>query len=186
MNSKTTLTTFLAITLALTAFARKTPEGVIPVENFEIERYLGLWYEIARTDNRFERGLQNVTAEYTKIDEDAIRVHNRGYNTRKEKWSDISGKAYQTGKSGDGQLKVTFFWPFYGGYNVFELDHDDYQYALVAGDNHDYLWILARTPSLPESTLEELLAKAEQAGFDTNKLIWVDHDTERPTPSKKR
>lgn len=186
MRQKTLIATLLAFALALPTLARTPPEGVTPVENFQLERYLGLWYEIARTDNRFERNLQNVTAEYSMIDDEAVRVRNRGYHTRKEKWSEVTGKAYQIGEPGTGQLKVTFFWPFYGGYNVFELDHDDYQYALVAGDSHDYLWILARTPSLPQTTIDALLEKAEQAGFDTGELIWVDHQNKRPAPAKKR
>lgn len=173
----------LAIALAAAQFAnaKTPPEGVVPVENFELELYLGLWYEIARTDNRFERNLESVTAEYTLRDDEGIRVFNRGWNAKKEKWSDVDGRGYKIGAPDTGSLKVTFFWPFYAGYHVFELDHEGYQYALVSGDNHSYMWILARTPELPQSTLDALLKKADEAGFDSKELIWVDHEKVHPS-----
>lgn len=184
MYTKTLAIALVALSAALPAIAKTPPEGVELVDNFNLERYLGLWYEIARTDNRFERGLESVTAEYTKLEGDSIRVFNRGYNARKSKWSEVDGKGYKIGDPDKGQLKVTFFWPFYAGYNIFELDHEGYQYALVSGDHHGYMWILARTPTLPQSTIDKLLAKAEQSGFDTDKLIWVDHTTVHPTLSR--
>ncbi|MDQ8198473.1 lipocalin family protein [Pelagicoccus enzymogenes] len=161
--------------------AKTPPEGVVPVENFELERYLGLWYELARTDNRFERGLDSVTAEYTLKDDDSIRVFNRGWDEEKKKWREIDGRGYKIGDPEEGTLKVTFFWPFYAGYHIFELDHEGYQYALVSGDNHSYMWLLARTPQLPQSTIDSLMEKAEAAGFDTESLIWLDHKTVHPS-----
>ncbi|EDY82990.1 hypothetical protein VDG1235_2613 [Verrucomicrobiia bacterium DG1235] len=166
--------------------AKTPPDGVVPVENFQLERYLGLWYEIARTDNRFERGLESVTAEYTLRDNGGIRVFNRGWNAEKGTWNEVDGKGYKIGDPDEGTLKVTFFWPFYAGYHVFELDHEGYQYALVSGDNHSYMWILARTPTLPQSTVDALLEKAAAAGFATNELVWVDHQTIHPSLVKKR
>ncbi len=152
---------------------------MVPVDNFDLERYLGLWYEIARTDNRFERNLENVTAEYTLREDGGIRVHNRGWNTKKGKWSEVDGRAYLIGEPSDASLKVTFFWPFYAGYHIFELDHEGYQYALVSGDNHTYMWLLARTPNLPQSTVDALLEKAEKAGFAIKELIWVEQEVSR-------
>lgn len=174
---------FLLSSLALSqiALSKTPPAGVVPVDNFDLERYLGKWYEVARTDNRFERNLENVTATYTLREDGGIGVHNRGWNTKKDKWSEVDGRAYKIGAPDDASLKVTFFWPFYAGYHVFELDHEGYQYALVSGDDHSYMWLLARTPQLPKSTVDALLEKAEKAGFAIDELIWVAHEADRPT-----
>ncbi len=175
----------ICLTAAGFTHAKTPPPGVVPVDNFELQRYLGLWYEVARTDNRFERGLESVTAEYTLNEDGSIRVFNRGWNAKKEKWNDVDGRGYKIGDPDKGTLKVTFFWPFYAGYHIFELDHKGYQYALVSGDNHSYMWILARTPQLPQSTLDALLKKAEQAGFNPDELLWIDHQTVHPSLLKK-
>jgi apolipoprotein D and lipocalin family protein len=110
-----------------------TPEGVEVVTDFELDRYLGTWYEIARLDHSFERGLSNVTANYSMRDDGGVKVINRGFNTEKSEWDEATGRAYFVGESDIGQLKVSFFGPFYGGYNIVELDDSDYQYSLVAG-----------------------------------------------------
>jgi apolipoprotein D and lipocalin family protein len=99
-----------------------TPEGVEVVTDFELDRYLGTWYEIARLDHSFERGLSNVTANYSMRDDGGVKVVNRGFNTEKSEWDEATGKAYFVGESDIGQLKVSFFGPFYGGYNIVELD----------------------------------------------------------------
>jgi apolipoprotein D and lipocalin family protein len=151
------------------------PEGIEPVDNFELEPYLGTWYEIARLDHRFERGLSNVTANYTLRDDGGVAVLNRGYREKKGKWDEAAGKAYFIGDSSVGRLKVSFFGPFYGAYNVFALG-ENYEYSLVAGPDRSYLWILAREAHLPPSMLDELLSKAEAAGYDTSELIFVEHD----------
>lgn len=151
------------------------PEGIEPVENFELEPYLGTWYEIARLDHSFQRGMSNVTANYSLREDGGVAVLNRGYRTGKGEWDEAEGKAYFVGDPGIGRLKVSFFGPFYGAYNVFELG-DNYEYAMVAGPDHSYLWILAREPRLPQAILDELLSKAEAAGYDTSKLILVEHD----------
>ncbi|MCP1438541.1 apolipoprotein D and lipocalin family protein [Erwinia persicina] len=151
------------------------PKGVTPIEGFNADLYLGSWYEIARLDHRFERGLDHVTATYSKRDDGGLKVINRGFNVKKQRWQESIGKAYFTGSPSQAALKVSFFGPFYGGYNVIALDKD-YQHALVCGPNRNYLWILSRTPQLDGKVKEELTAKARQAGFDVNKLIWVKQD----------
>jgi apolipoprotein D and lipocalin family protein len=152
------------------------PQGTSAVSGFEVDRYLGTWYEIARLDHRFERGLTNVTAEYTLQDDGGLRVVNRGFSTKTEEWDEAVGKAYLVGSPDVGQLKVSFFGPFYGGYNILELDKEDYQYALVAGPDRSYLWILARSPDLSESKVQSLVEKARRLEFPVNDLIYVSHD----------
>ena len=151
-----------------------TPHGVIPVENFALDRYLGTWYEIARLDHRFERGLSQVSATYSKRPDGGIDVLNRGLDNQTGKWKEAHGRAYFINEPHVARLKVTFFWPFYGGYNVIELDHENYDYALVCGPGRNYLWILARTRQLDETILRRLIATAERLGFDTSQLILVD------------
>lgn len=151
------------------------PDNVKPVDNFQVERYLGKWYEIARLDHSFERGLNQITADYSLRDDGGVRVLNRGFSAAENKWEEAEGKAYFVGEPDQGYLKVSFFGPFYGSYVVIELDHEHYQYALVCGPDKSYLWILARTPALDENILNALIAKAGALGFDTGKLIRVEH-----------
>lgn len=151
------------------------PLNVKPVEDFRLERYLGEWYEIARLDHSFERGLSRVTAEYSLRDDGGIRVLNRGYSEKEKEWKEADGKAYFVDRTDRGHLKVSFFGPFYGSYIVFELDHENFQYALVSGPDKSYLWILARHPKLPPDLKDALIAKAAARGFDTSKLIVVEH-----------
>ena len=164
--------------LALLAGCTGLPDGIEAVEGFELERYLGTWYEIARLDHSFERGLSNVTAEYSLRDDGGVAVVNRGYRADEGEWDDARGKAYFVGDSDIGRLKVSFFGPFYGGYNVIALDKDDYRYSLVAGPNRSYLWLLARSPDLDRATVDALVAKAAALGFPTDELIFVDHDAQ--------
>ena len=152
------------------------PEGIEPVDDFDIDRYLGTWYEIARLDHRFERGMSNVSARYERRSDGAIRVVNRGFKEKSGAWESIEGKAHPAAEAGTGSLKVSFFGPFYGGYHVIALDRESYRYAMVAGPSRSYLWILAREPSLPKQTLDRLLAKARDLGFATEELIFVSHD----------
>jgi apolipoprotein D and lipocalin family protein len=151
------------------------PENVKPVDHFKLERYLGKWYEIARLDHSFERGLTRVTADYSLQDNGGVRVLNRAYSLKENIWKEVEGSAYFVKGSDQGYLKVSFFGPFYGSYIVFELDHENYQYALVCGPKKSYLWILARLPEMKEDIKDMLIAKATKLGFDTNKLIFVDH-----------
>ena len=149
--------------------------NVRPVTDFDLDRYAGTWYEIARLDHKFERGLSRVTARYEARKSGGVTVVNRGWSEKKRKWSEAVGKAYFRGRADVGDLKVTFFWPFYGSYIVFALDHAAYQWALVSGDSPKYLWLLARTPQIPDDLKQQLLEKAKAAGYDTSKLIFVDH-----------
>ena len=161
---------FMALFLLLTGCVG-IPENVKPVENFKLESYLGKWYEIARLDHSFERGLSRVTAEYSLRDDGGLKVINRGYSVKENKWKEAEGKAYFVRGSDQGYLKVSFFGPFYGSYIVFELDHENYQYSLVSGPDKSYFWILARTPQINENIKNVLIEKAAALGFDTSKLI---------------
>jgi apolipoprotein D and lipocalin family protein len=148
-----------------------TPEGVRPVTGFQLDRYLGTWYEIARLDHSFERGLDGVSATYSRRPDGGVDVLNRGYDAAKGQWKEARGRAYFLDGPEVGSLKVSFFGPFYGGYHIFALD-PDYRWALVAGYSHEYLWILARERQLPQAVLEDLLARAREAGFATDALIF--------------
>ena len=157
----------------LLAGCTAAPQGIMPVDNFDLDRYLGTWYEIARLDHRFERGLSQVSATYSKRSDGGVDVINRGFNSQANKWKEAKGRAYFIGEPDVARLKVTFFWPFYGGYNVIELDQENYSYALICGPNKKYLWLLARTKKLDASIMEALIAKAKALGFNTSELILV-------------
>lgn len=157
------------------------PEGVQPVRGFQLERYLGTWHEIARLDHRFERGLIDVSATYTRRDDGGIHVLNRGYDPVNGVWKEALGKAYFIAGPDQASLKVSFFGPIYGGYHVFALD-TDYRWALVSGPSRKYFWILAREPNLPEAVLQSLLAKARQAGFNTDALIYPESSQHPAAP----
>ncbi|OMP78576.1 MULTISPECIES: lipocalin family protein [unclassified Chitinophaga] len=150
------------------------PRGAKAVSPFDAEKYLGKWYEIARLDYKFEKNLNNVTATYSKNENGSIRVDNKGFNYQSQEWKESVGKARFVNSPEEGRLKVSFFGPFYAGYNVIALDAD-YQYALVAGDNLNYMWILSRETTIPDHIKENYLEIARQIGFDTSKLIWTDH-----------
>jgi len=151
------------------------PEKATAVNNFEKARYLGKWYEIARLDFKYEKGLNNVTAEYSLNDNGTIKVDNKGYNVKKDKWEQSIGKAKFVKKDDVGMLKVSFFGPFYSGYNVIAVDKD-YKYALIAGESLKYLWILSRETTIPESIKSDYLQKAKSIGYNTSDLVWVKHD----------
>lgn len=162
--------------LLMLAGCVRVPDNVRPVENFSLPSYLGTWYEIARLDHPFERGLSGVSAEYTLRDDGSVRVVNRGYSAKEGKWKQAEGKARFVQGPDVGFLKVSFFGPFYGSYIVFALDHDSYQYALVSGPDHSYFWILARTTTLNPDLLQSLVATAAAKGFATDQLIFVEHE----------
>jgi apolipoprotein D and lipocalin family protein len=171
------LITVVAATFAMTITGCSTapPEGLTSVTPFEVKRYLGKWYEIARLDHSFERGLTDVSATYTLKPDGSLEVINRGFNTKKDEWKSATGRALFTGSQNQGSLKVSFFGPFYGGYHVLALDQTGYQWALVAGPNRDYLWILARNKTLSPTIRDQLVSQAKKMGFATDKLIWVGH-----------
>lgn len=152
------------------------PKSMTPVNDFEINQYLGKWYEIARLDHSFERGLSNVSAEYSLQEDGGVKVINRGFSTKTNEWEEAEGKAYFVNETDEGYLKVSFFGPFYGSYVVFDLDKENYQYAFVSGPNNGYLWLLSRTPSVPPEVLKSFLNQAKELGFATNELIYVKHD----------
>jgi apolipoprotein D and lipocalin family protein len=149
------------------------PDNVAPVGDFKLERYLGKWYEIARLDHSFERGLTHVTADYSSRPDGGVRVVNRGYSEKEASWKEIEGKAYFVGQPHQGYLKVSFFGPFYGSYIVFELDHQGYEYSMVSGPDKSWLWILARRPAMDDALKKTLVERAAQLGFDTGKLLFV-------------
>jgi len=151
------------------------PENVSPVTGFNIDQYLGTWYEIARLDHSFERGLEKVTAEYSLRDDGGIKVVNKGFDSKKNIWKETIGKAYFIDDSDIGRLKVSFWGPFYGAYNIIDLDKENYSYSLVCGPNKSYLWILAREPHMEESLKSKLVKKAKDLGFETEKMIYVSH-----------
>lgn len=171
----------LLVTLTLAACSTAPPDGVRPVQGFDIQRYLGKWYEIARLDHSFERGMSDVNATYTLQDDGSVRVINRGFDTQRGTWKEAVGRALFIGDPQTASLKVSFFGPFYGGYHVIALDHDHYRWALVAGPGRDYLWILAREKTLPEAIRQQLVSAARRLGFATEQLIWVEH-TRDDTP----
>ncbi|WP_298392902.1 lipocalin family protein [uncultured Azonexus sp.] len=164
----------LLLSLTLVACSTAPPDGVRPVSSFEIDRYLGKWYEIARLDHSFERGMSDVNATYSLQDDGSVKVINRGYDTRRQMWKEAVGRAVFIGDPDTASLKVSFFGPFYGGYHVIALDQEHYRWSLVAGPSRDYLWILAREWTLPTDVRDALVSKAQSLGFATEQLIWVE------------
>jgi apolipoprotein D and lipocalin family protein len=170
-------TRILSLALALfTAGCVGIPENVKPVSNFKLDKYLGKWHEIARLDHSFERGLTKVTADYSLREDGGVKVLNRGYSAEDNSWKEAEGRAYFVKAPDQGFLKVSFFGPFYGSYIVFDLDHGNYQYALVCGPDKSYLWILAREPKIKNDVKDALIKKAAESGFDTGKLIFISQD----------
>jgi apolipoprotein D and lipocalin family protein len=163
----------LLLVLAL-AGCTGAPDGVTTVDSVDPERYLGTWYEIARLDHSFERGLTDVTATYTERDDGGINVLNQGFDPDAGEWNQAEGKAYPIEEGDWSQLKVSFFGPFYGGYNIVALD-PDYQWAMVVGPNRDFLWILARSSQLQQPVIDRLVEQASALDFDTGELIFVEH-----------
>lgn len=185
MNSKILFKTIISIgVLALLSSCASMPKNAQPIQDFDINKYLGNWYEIARFDFRFEKDLDNVMAQYSLNDKKNVDVLNSGYNYKKKKWVSANGVAKFRDDKNKAALKVSFFGPFYSGYNVIALD-DDYKYALVAGKNLNYLWILSREKSIPENVKTDYLEIAQEIGYDTSKLIWVKHDKISPFENEK-
>ncbi|RYY76815.1 MAG: lipocalin [Gammaproteobacteria bacterium] len=161
------------VTGLLLAGCLGTPDNIKPVTNFQAEKFLGTWYEIARLDYIHEKGLNQVTATYSLRTADELKVVNRGYESKKSRWKESEGKAFFVDGKDKGYLKVSFFWPFYSSYVVFDID-DNYQYALVTSSEKSNLWILARTPTISGEIKANLIAKATAQGFDTSKLVFVE------------
>ena len=172
---KTKISALSVLLLILTACTGK-PDGVVAVKDFQLDRYLGKWYEIARLDHSFERGLSNITAQYSLRDDGGVKVINSGFSKEDNEWQQAEGKAYFVDETDSGHLKVSFFGPFYGSYIIFELEKKDYQYAFVSGPDTSYLWLLARTPQVDKKVTEQFVKRSQELGFDTSKLIYVEHD----------
>ena len=150
------------------------------VSQFDLSRYLGSWYEIARFNHSFERGMDNTMAEYILQDDGKVFVLNSGWKNGKYKTAE--GKARQPDPETDpAHLEVAFFMSFYSDYNVLMID-DEYQVALVGSKSPKYLWILSRTPILSTSLLGDLVREAQTRGYDTSKLIWVDQEMNDTIP----
>lgn len=166
----------LATILGLSSCATKnTNLNLSTVDDFDINRYLGKWYEIARFDHRFEKGMVGTTAIYSLNDDKTIRVENSGYqDSFSGKFKTAIGKGKFANKDNPSMLKVAFFLWFYGAYNVLELDKENYSYAMIGSNSDKYFWILSRTPQLKDQDRVFLLKRAEERGFDTSKIIWVE------------
>lgn len=167
----------LLILIAMASlFSCKGPEKLATVEQVDIDKYSGTWYEIARLPNSFEKDMKCVTATYSLKDNGKIRVLNQGFVPGSPgKWKKARGTAWVPDKQFPGRLKVTFFWPFAGNYYILVLDKQ-YQYALVGDPSREYLWVLARSKSLDETIYTSLLDHAKKEGFDTQKILEVEQD----------
>ncbi|GGG57003.1 lipocalin family protein [Epilithonimonas arachidiradicis] len=159
--------------LVLSSCSVGIPDKATAVQNFDADKYLGKWYEIARFDYRFEKNMNQVTATYSKNADGTIKVENKGYDYVKKEWKQSTGEAKFVNSENEARLKVSFFKPFWAGYNVIDLD-SNYKYALVAGKNLDYLWILSREKTIPEDVKNRFLEKAKEIGYNTSELIWVE------------
>lgn len=163
---------FSLITGLVLSACRSIPEHAVAVKPFDQQKYLGKWYEIARLDYKYERHLDHVTAEYGIKPNGMISVTNKGYNVKKEKWEESIGKAKPVSDPQEGRLKVSFFGPFYAAYNVIAIE-ENYKYALVAGKNKRYLWLLSRETIMPEDVKTKFLKQAQAIGYNTQQLVWV-------------
>lgn len=161
--------TLCSMFLPLSSCAKETPFNNSPVQELDLKRYLGQWYEIARYDHFFERGLTNTTANYSLLEDGKIQVVNSGY--KNDAYQESIGKAKTTDTI--GLLRVSFFGPFYSDYRVLYVD-ENYSYALVGSKSKNYLWILSRTPALPTGAEEILMNEINYRGYDPYELIWVD------------
>ena len=173
LGAKLTMRVTLYVTsIVVLAGCVRIPEGITPVKSFDQSRYLGPWYEIARLDHSFERGLSSISATYTVREDGHIRVVNRGYDPEEGIWRDVIGVAKFVDTPDVAHLKVSFFGPFYGSYVVFELG-ESYHYALVTSYSRDYFWFLSRTPTVDETLRQHVLERAQALGFATEEMIWL-------------
>jgi apolipoprotein D and lipocalin family protein len=148
-------------------------ESIPEVKNFDLQRYLGVWYEAARLPHSFEKGLDRVTATYTLQEDGTIQVLNKGFDTSKGEWKEAVGKAYIPDTAAGALLKVSFFWIFYAEYKVIVLDSVSYSYAMVTSSSKKYLWILSRSPQMDQFVYDELVRKANDWGFNVSQIYRV-------------
>jgi len=171
---KTLLMILILLIISAYVFAKQSKTSEIKsVENFEMEKYLGTWFEIARLPHMFEKGLEQVTATYSLMENGKIEVLNRGYKSKKGKWTNAKGKAWVPDESRPSELKVSFFWPFAAAYRIIYME-EDYSLALVTSNSYDYFWMLSRTPQIKDAYYKKLIKKAKDWGFETEKIIKVD------------
>ncbi|WOT05902.1 lipocalin family protein [Shewanella youngdeokensis] len=164
---------WLILSMFFLSACTNLPKGIEPVNEFELPKYLGTWYEIARLDHSFERGMEQVTANYAMRDDGGVKVTNRGFKTAEQVWESADGKAFFVDDATVGHLKVSFFGPFYGSYVVYELDKEAYQYAFITSYNREYLWFLSRTPTVSDALKQQFTKQAKQLGFAIDQIIWV-------------
>lgn len=148
------------------------PKNATAVRNFDQQKYLGKWFEVARLDFKYEKHMSHVTAVYSMNSDGSIRVENRGYHELKQEWKTSTGKAKVVKEPTEARLKVSFFGPFYSGYNVIAIDQD-YKYALVAGNNLKYLWLLSRQETMPDQVKNNYLKRARDLGYQIDDLVWT-------------
>ena len=163
----------LVLSMLFLSACTSLPKGIEPVSGFELPKYLGTWYEVARLDHSFERGMEQVTATYEMREDGGVKVTNRGFKTAEQVWDSADGKAFFVDDDTIGHLKVSFFGPFYGSYVVYELDKEGYQYAFITSYNRDYLWFLSRTPKVSDELKQQFTKQAKQLGFAMDEIIWV-------------
>lgn len=175
---------FLIASLSYLMFGKLgIPEGVTAVKGFDVNRFTGTWYEIARLDHGFEKGMSHVTAEYSLNPDGDLRVINKGFDTKSGKWQSSEAKAKFIETPDVGRLKVSFFGPFYGSYNIIDLDEKDYSYAMVTGPSTRFFWILSRQKTLDNAVMQRLVQKAISLGFKLERLVYVDQKDETvPSP----
>jgi len=154
---------------------RTIPKRAIAVKPFELDQFLGKWYEVARLDYRFERTKRNTTIEYSLNEDGSLRVVNKGYDYSKRKRLVTIGKAKFIGLSNEAKMKISYFKGLSFGYNVIGID-PEYKYALVAGEDLHRLWFLSREPEMPDDVKQAFIKKALIIGYDISKLVWVEHD----------
>jgi apolipoprotein D and lipocalin family protein len=183
-NQSFRLLAIIVLTALVSACALGPPEGITSVRGFDLNRYVGVWYEIARLDHRFERGMSDVSATYRAQDDGGVEVINRGFDPAKGAWREAIGNAQFISDPSHGSLRVSFFGPFYGGYHIVALD-PDYRWSLVLGPDRSYAWILAREKTLTPAVRTQIEQKALAAGIDTAALIWVQHSRQDPVHGKR-
>lgn len=166
--------TGLAVGYALTrASSPQIPQGIVPVKPFDLTRYLGKWYEVGRLENRFERGLTRTTAEYSLNPDQTVKVINRGFDPWKGRWTQATGTARFVRSPDEGALKVSFFGPFYGGYNIVDIDEGGYQWSIIVGSTRSYFWVLSREPEPSEELKARAVAQALLLGINPDAILWV-------------
>jgi apolipoprotein D and lipocalin family protein len=166
---------YIIVFSLLLASCAGLPKNIEPVADFELNKYMGKWYEIARLDHSFEKDLEQVTATYSIKSDGTVRVANRGLSSKSKEWKDAVGKAKFAGDSSVGYLKVSFFGPFYGSYVIFDLDKENYQYSFVTG-GENYLWLLSRTPTIGDEIKNKFLNTIQEYGYNTEELIFVNQE----------